>query len=1120
MQKPVRFVLAAALLVASGLSTLSPSRASETPPPQPQSVELPTVGPMAVDSTEAIDALDALDAGVGAEAAENAGASPILNVPTEAISLTLVGTYNTGAYTTTASAAEVVAHHPGSQRLFVVNGLSRTVDIISVAVPTTPTLFASVNLSSLGSPNSVAVNGNVVAVAVEASTVTNPGLVVFMDITGTIQNSVTVGALPDMVTFSPNGQFALSANEGEPRGAIDPEGSVSVIDLSGGVAAASVTTLGFTQFSTATIDGRIRVVSPTATLAQDLEPEYITVLPDNSAAYVTLQENNAVAVINLSGPLTVTALVGLGYKNHNTAGFGFDASDRDTRINIIPRRVFGMYQPDAIAAYETGGQTYLITANEGDLRDSEQRRVSALSLDSTVFPTSTNPITDSNLGRLNVSIARPISQTLWPDPDGDGDIDNLYAAGARSFSIWSTSGALVFDSGEHMERAMQRALPAAFNNDATGGFDSRSDDKGPEPESVVVGAVQGRQYAFIGLKRIGGVLVYDVTNPNAPTYVQYVNNRVITNTLTPAARDLAPETLIFVTAANSPSGKPLVIVANEVSGSTSIFEIQSMPDLTLLHTNDVHARVVEYNSNGSAACSAAAGTETCVGGAPRLATASGAIRGAISDTLWLDAGDQFQGTLYYNLFRSDVLTRTTNALGYQAMAVGNHELDNGPAELRRFVDGVNFPVLSANMNVSTEPLLAGRIAPSTVITTATGDVYGVVGLTTEDTAFLASPGPNITFSPHVTAAQNAINALAAQGISRIVVLSHLGYDVDLRLASVISGADLIVGGHSHTFLYSPVATVNGDVPAGPYPTRRTGTDGKTVLVVQAFQWGRYLGRLNVNFTAGGDVLNWSGVPVFLDSSIPNSATVTSILSPTFTSQVAALQAQVVGSTTVDLPLLSGSTQICRQQECLLGNLVADAMLWKANEAITGTQKPFDIAIQNGGGLRAPITSISVTVGEVIETLPFGNALSTFEITGTHIITALQNGLNRFGVSGNGRFPQVAGLRYSFIERNPANARVINVEVRNPNGTFSPIDPNKVYRVVTNDFMRKGGDDYFVFRDFAINPYDFGPALDEAVVDFIRSRPNSTVTPVIDGRIKRLNRSMFFIVITQRTRLAQ
>lgn len=1041
-------------------------------------------------------------------------AATIAITPTNAISLNVLGTYETGAYSTARSAAEIVDYDPVSQTLYVVNNYSWTLDIVSIANPSAPTLLISVPLSPTygANPNSVAVDNGIIAVAMENITKTDPGKVVFFDRSGAYLNDVTVGALPDMVTFTPDGQRVLVANEGEPNAdySIDPEGSISVIDLSGGVMSASVSTLGFTHFTSATLDPKVRIYGPNASIAQDLEPEYIAVAPDSSKAWVSLQEANALGVIDLK-TLTVTQIVPLGFKDQSLAGNTFDGSDRDgagntALINLQNWPVWGLYEPDGLALYQSAGKHYLVSANEGDTRDystySEEARVSTLTFDPS-FPNSATLKTNAAIGRLTISKAsNNVTTTYTADPDLDNDIDQLFVPGGRSFAIWSITGTLIFDSGDALERITAAQQPAWFNSDATGGLDTRSDNKGPEPEAIAVGTINNRQYAFIGLERIGGVMAFDITDPNAATFAQWVNNRNYTTTLSPAAKDLSPEGLKFIPANKSPNGKPLLIVANEVSGSTTVYEIvPNTPfNLTLLHTNDFHAHVDQFQNNGAYCPLTTAG---CIGGSARLKTKIDEVRAANDNLLLLDAGDQFQGTLYYIQYKSDILTRTMNALGYQAMAIGNHEFDSGPAELSKFIDGVTFPVLSSNIDATNEPLLAGKIQPSTIIT-INGTPIGVVGLTTSETPMLSSPGNNITFTAEVTALQNAVNALQAQGIDKIVALTHVGYEVDLSLAPVITGVDVIIGGHSHTFLYTPITTTNGDTPVGLYPTVVSAADGNPVLVATAYQWGRYLGNLNVTFSPTGTVTAYGGNPIFMANNIVPDPVVQGIISPTYNLPLEVLRTTVIATTTAPMSLTVDSQNWCRREECQLGNFVAEAMLWKVNST-RPVSEHYQIAFQNGGGLRASIDQGATTVGEVMELLPFGNSIATFELTGTHVISALENGVSQLPTLA-GRFPQVAGLRYVFDMKAPVNGRIWRVEV-NEDGVWQPISPTKVYRVVANDFMRRGGDGYTIFAQ-ALNAYDFGPALDQAAMDYLKSFPNVTYTPFLDGRINTVKKAFW------------
>lgn len=492
----------------------------------------------------------------------------------DVISVDLLDTYTNGVFDE--SAAEIGDFDPITQRFFVVNGDSGAIDVLNMSDPSNLTYAFSIDVSPYGDgANSVAVKNGVVAAAVEADDTQDPGQAVFFDTQGAFLNAVTVGALPDMIIFTPNGQSVLVACEGEPNDDYDddPEGVIAIIDISGGVGSATVTLAGFTAFNGAPLDPSIRIFGPGATVAQDLEPEYIAVSADSTTAWVTCQENNALAVVDLS-TATVTDLVGLGFKDHSLAANALDASDRDSAINIASWPVWGMYQPDAIVAFQHSGQTYLISANEGDARDydglEEEERIKDLTLDPTAFPNAATLQEDENIGRLTVT-------TTLGDVDTDGDYDQLYSFGARSFTIWSATGGLLWDSGDALEQMTATYFPDDFNcdNDENDSFDTRSDAKGPEPEGVEVGEVNGIRFAFVGLERIGGFAVYDISNPNSPVFVDFINNRDFDGDANlGTAGDLGPEGMKFIPAADSPNGRALLVVTNEVSGSTSVYDVK------------------------------------------------------------------------------------------------------------------------------------------------------------------------------------------------------------------------------------------------------------------------------------------------------------------------------------------------------------------------------------------------------------------------------------------------------------------------------------------------------------------------------------------------------------------
>jgi hypothetical protein len=495
--------------------------------------------------------------------------------------LTPLGVYESGIFGE--SAAEITAFDPASARLFVVNASSGAIDVLDLSDPTSPTLIDSFDVTPYGAAaNSVAVYDGLVAAAVEANVKQDPGAVVLFDAADlSVLNDLTVGALPDMLTFSPDGTKLVVACEGEPSGyamdSVDPEGSIAILDVSGDIAALTdgdVQIAGFGAFTLANLDPQVRVFGPGASVAQDLEPEYVAISEDSSTAWVVLQENNALAVVDLN-TATVTQIVPLGYKNHSLAGNGLDPSDRDDGVAIANWPVFGMYMPDAIVRFTVAGQTYLLTANEGDARDypgfSEEARIKSLPLDPVAFPNAAALKADEALGRLTVT-------TVNGDPDNDGDYDQLFAFGGRSISVWATNGNLLWDSGDELEQVTALALPNHFNaNNNDNEIDNRSDNKGPEPEGAAVATLWGVPYAFIGLERVGGVMVYDLSNPLAPSLVLYdVSTRDFDeDPQTGAPGDLGPEGLEVIAAADSPTGEPLLIVANEVSGTVRIYRIDA-----------------------------------------------------------------------------------------------------------------------------------------------------------------------------------------------------------------------------------------------------------------------------------------------------------------------------------------------------------------------------------------------------------------------------------------------------------------------------------------------------------------------------------------------------------------
>ena len=575
------------------------------------------------------------------------------------IALSKIGSFRNPSAGFDESAAEIVAFDPSTAQLFVVNAQSGAVDVVALAAPDAPTLNQTLDVAgdvaaarsdvtspaALGAANSVAVHGGVLAVAIQAEPKTDPGYVAFYQTADTsLLAAVQVGVLPDMVTFAPDGSLALTANEGEPSDdyTIDPAGTISVIDLAAGASVVldgDVTELGFDGFTRETlVQARVRLPRPFgASVAQDMEPEYIAVAADSETAWAVMQENSAIAEIDLRGP-SITQVWGTGTKDFSLPGSGLDPSNRDDTIAIRNWPVRGLLMPDAVATFSAGGRDYLLTANEGDgreyiadaamagdcsrgladfddgeclvyldeirIRDIVDPGEVGASIDSAAanrFPQVANDsdadgIADlyenENLGRLKViateGLDDPTCLNAGGQPTAACSYNTLVAFGGRSFSIFDAQDRqLVYDSGSDFEViTAQRLGSGGFNatNDENGG-DDRSDDKGPEPEALALGRIAGRNYAFVGLERVGGVMVYDISNPEAPQFVQYVNPRDFSEptqnpdgSYNPASGDLGPEGIVFVPASDSPDATPLLLVGNEVSGTTAVYRIQiSMP---------------------------------------------------------------------------------------------------------------------------------------------------------------------------------------------------------------------------------------------------------------------------------------------------------------------------------------------------------------------------------------------------------------------------------------------------------------------------------------------------------------------------------------------------------------
>ena len=1034
---------------------------------------------------------------------------PVVIPDDPAVVFSPIGRYDTGLGE---SSAEITTYENG--RAYVTNAAENALDIVDLSDPSEPTLIERVSMDRYGAGiNSVDAKGDVVVVAIEADTKTDPGTVVFLDRDGALLSSVRVGALPDMVTFTPNGTYVLVANEGEPDDdyEVDPAGTITVITakpfIEAGTSGATpnanefVRTIDFTAYDPGgakegDLPGGVRIYGPDALPSQDLEPEYIGVSGDSRNAYITLQENNAVAVIDIA-TAKLLRIDALGTKDHMIAGNGLDPSDRDGAVAIANWPVKGVFEPDSIAVADLVGGRYYLTANEGDTRDydafGEEERIKDLDLDPTIFPNAAELQADAALGRLTAT-------TVDGDLDGDGDYDVLEIPGGRSFTIRSAAdGKRVWDSGDHLEQLTALIDPANFNaNQEPDSFDSRSDNKGPEPEALSVGRVGDRTYAFVGLERTGGVVTYDITDPKAPTFVQFTN----------PSQDVGPEHIEFVSAGRSPSGKALLLVANEISGTVAVYQAGD-PDgaaqLTLLHNNDGESTIapITYNSGG---------TEYPVAGVAAYSSVvqreRAAARDAGNSVLNVYAGDAFLAStaLKCSLPPNPEATPIYDAvaqrlMGYDAHIFGNHEFDYSPDFLERFVresaiNGVaSEPFLSGNLDFSAEPGFAdlldadgvivdvatdGRVVGRSAILTddVTGARFGIVTATTPSLPSISSPRNVAVTTADIgsTASllQSQVDGLAADhGVTKIILVSHLQSVLnDVELIEAMTDVDIAVAGGGDDLLANDAgALLPGEAQgiAGAYPLPVTDAGGDTTYVVTTAGNYKYLGRLDATFDDAGEITEISAEsgPVRV---VPTSAGATTLGIDDAVTPDADVQEQAVDPVAdcidelsepfVDTEvLLDVSRDTVRGAESNAGNSITDAYL-AAYDAYAGDnglapRGPGNqvIAVQNGGGIRQNAGNTLPTTGTApgsISRKDTGDVLAFFNTMSVTagISPAELKEIMEWSVAAlpgtDGKFLQIGGFSVVVDPSGDAQAQVGTP----PNQTVDPAHPGERIVAIT------------------------------------------------------------------------
>ena len=598
--------------------------------------------------------------------------------PSNALNLTLLTSFSNGTAGT--NSAEIVAFDEDVDRLYIANSIASKLDIVNFSNPALPVLITSISTTPYGNINSVVAHDSIVALAIENSNPQLNGFVVFLDYNGNFLKQVTVGAMPDMITFNKNYTKILTANEGEPNASytVDPEGSVSIIDLTPGIANltnANVTTIGLSAYNgqqVALVAQGIRIFSTSATVAEDLEPEYITISDDNTKAYVGIQEANALLTIDLTNN-TIISLAALGYSSYGTgSNNALDASDQSGAILItgdLP--IKGAYMPDALSFGTIGGQGYIFTANEGDSREFGTV-IDANRINSTTF-TNLDPIAfpDGSILKNSKFLGRLSALKYSGDTDGDGDYDELHVMSGRSFSIRNaTTGALVYDSKDLIEQIIANhptfaAIFNASNSTGTPSLKNRSDDKGPEVEGIYFQTINGKPYVFLALERVGGVMVFNVANPLSPVFVAYRNNR----STTLSGPDLGAEGIVTIPAAISPNGNDIVILANEVSSTLSIYQVNTC-------------------ATAAGAVVTASANAICVGASTILS-----IPGSTGSSYqWLLNGQPIIGEIGTQL--------TATQAGSYAVMVNSLPLACSDTSLIKVITILPSPIVSANINQS------------------------------------------------------------------------------------------------------------------------------------------------------------------------------------------------------------------------------------------------------------------------------------------------------------------------------------------------------------------------------------------------------------------------------------
>lgn len=998
------------------------------------------------------------------------------------------GTATLGTPNADGGVAEIVSYNSDTREAYVVNGQNGVLDVVTLNADGSLTLkkeIAAKNLIdgfSYGDMTSVAVDtvNQHIVIALQAADYTASGRIAVLNYDGTLVTSYEAGVQPDMVTVSEDGTYILSANEGEPRegygnGIVDPKGSVTIVNQT----TDSVNQAGFGSFDStelskqgvlfSKVDGKI------ADAANDLEPEYITI--SGNKAYVSLQEANAIATLDLTTS-QFTSVKSVGFIDYSDPANSVDlVSDGTYKAATYPNAK-GVRMPDGISSFTANGTTYLVTANEGDAREWGDFVNEAKAT-----------LTDSEGNK--VKKVRVLDQNVTAGLDADTN----YLFGGRSFTILNADTMeVVFDSKNDFESKTASYLPDYFNisNDDIE-IDSRSAKKGPEPETVIVETIGEKTFAFVALERIGGIMVYDVTNPASATFVNYINTRDFSSDI---AGDVAPEGLTFVSAKDSASGSPVLLAACEVSGTLAAYTLsgsdvpKNEKDTIVLYTNDIHAAIDQYSN---------------------LAAYSADLESQGYQVVTVDAGDAIQGEAIASLTKGEAVVDLMNAAGYDFAVPGNHEFDYNLSTFLNLTKKAEFQYLSANfVNLQTNTTV---LKPYSIVTKADGEEIAFVGISTPETytkstpAYFQNSAGKYLYSfmedAFYITIQNAVDGAIAEGANQVVAIGHLGADgitegwSSKEVIANTTGIDAFIDGHAHQ-----------TIPAMTTPNK----DGKEIPLTSTGTKFSSFGKMTLE--ADGDIttelIDPKTVTAQSDAAKQAHDTVQAKIDA-YNSQFDNYLNEKLGTAEVELTVngADGNRRI-RNGETNMGDFVADAY-----RAITGA----DIALVNGGGIRASIAAGDVTRKNLTDVNPWSNEMIVIKATGQQIADALEHGA-RMNPAECGGFLQVSGISYEVqnYKETPVitdekglfqsidstkERRVTNIKV---GGT--PIDLTKTYTVTGTSYtLKQQGDGYTMFADSEVVKKD-GLPVDAAMLEqyFTETLGGSVSAaqygnPLGDGRIQ-------------------